>query len=319
MKTRVRKAVIPVAGEGTRMLPATKSVAKELLTVVDRPVIQYVVDEAMAAGIEHIVFVTGRGKSAIEDHFDRRRDLEQSLAAKGKTRELALLKCSSLAPGAASFTRQQEPAGLGHAIWCARALIGDEPFAVLLPDVISAARPAGAMRQMMDAHADVGGNLIATERVPEQEAHKYGIVDIGSAAGRVSRIRDMVEKPPAGTAPSNLMIMGRYILEPAIFDILSRGVRGAGGEIQLTDAMRTLSETRVFHALELSGKSFDCGSPLGLFEANLAFALEHPESHQAALDIICDRWAGRSAAALRQAVLQNSVAPSGHSPLDKVA
>lgn len=273
MPQAIRKAVIPVAGHGTRMLPATKSIPKELLTVVDRPVIQYVVDEARAAGIEHIILVTGRGKSAIEDHFDRNVPLEEMLARKGKTTELAALADTVAEEGRMSFTRQQEPKGLGHAVWCARELVGNEPFALLLPDVITQTDGRSCIGQLIEAYQETGGNLLAVEHVEPEEAHKFGIVDPVPGTGRLQAIKGMVEKPARGTEPSSLMIMGRYVLEPQIFDILARGKRGAGGEVQLTDAMAVLMAERPFHSLAYRGRSFDCGSKAGFVAANVAMAL----------------------------------------------
>jgi UTP--glucose-1-phosphate uridylyltransferase len=241
MAARVRKAVFPVAGLGTRFLPATKASPKEMLTVVDRPLIQHVVDEAMEAGIEHFIFVTGRNKSVIEDHFDRQFELEQVLAARGKTSELEVLNNDLPGPGSTSFTRQQEPLGLGHAVWCARELVGNEPFALLLPDVLVQSPGKGCLAQMLDAYGEHGGNIVAVEPVPDDQVKNYGVVSIGGEVdGRVLSINGMVEKPKPGTAPSNLTILGRYILQPEIFGLLSAQEKGAGGEIQLTDAMLAL-------------------------------------------------------------------------------
>ncbi len=275
---RIRKAVIPVAGLGTRFLPATKAMPKEMLTVVDRPVVQHVVDEARAAGIEHFVFVTGRNKGAIEDHFDMAYELEATLRERGKTKEYEALMADLPAAGATSFTRQQAPLGLGHAVWCARDIVGDEPFAVILPDMLS----RGCMTQMLAAYERHGGNIIAVEEVPEDETHKYGIVAVDeeyddAAAGRTFRITGMVEKPPKGEAPSNLIISGRYILQPEIFDILSDQEKGAGNEIQLTDAMKRLAASQEFHAMAYEGHTHDTGSKLGFLLANLAYGLDDPE------------------------------------------
>lgn len=270
---RIRKAVLPVAGLGTRFLPATKSVPKEMLTVVDRPVIQHVVDEAREAGIEHFVFVTGRNKGVIEDHFDIAYELDRTLAERSKTKELDALKADLPAAGQTSFTRQQAPLGLGHAVWCAREIIGNEPFAVLLPDMLS----RGCMKQMLDAYAQHGGNLIAVEEVPEDQTHQYGIVAVGREHGPAFEITGMVEKPPKGTAPSNLIISGRYILQPEIFDILSLQEKGAGNEIQLTDAMKKLAETQPFFGLRYEGKTYDTGNKLGFLMANVAYALERED------------------------------------------
>ncbi|ADZ70654.1 UTP--glucose-1-phosphate uridylyltransferase GalU [Polymorphum gilvum] len=277
MMRPIRKAVLPVAGLGTRFLPATKAVPKEMLTIVDRPIIQYVVDEARAAGIEHIVFVTGRNKHVIEDHFDIAYELEDTLRARSKTAALDLLDKIRPHPGTTSFTRQQEPLGLGHAIWCARDIIGDEPFAILLPDVIVKAEK-GCLAQMVDVYRERGGNVIAVEEVPEDQTHQYGIVKLAEGPrSRAMTITGMVEKPAPGTAPSNLMITGRYILQPQIFDLLSRQETGAGGEIQLTDSMKTLMQTQTFTSVQFEGRSYDCGSKVGFLCANIAFALEQPE------------------------------------------
>ena len=267
---RIRKAVLPVAGLGTRFLPATKAMPKEMLTVVDRPVLQYVVDEAREAGIEHFVFVTGRNKAVIEDHFDIAYELNDTLAKRGKTKELEQLKAELPAAGQTSFTRQQEPLGLGHAVWCAREIIGDEPFAVLLPDMIS----RGCMGQMLEAYERHGGNLIAVEEVPEDQTHQYGIVAVGEDFGNTFEITGMVEKPKAGTAPSNLIISGRYILQPEIFKILETQERGAGGEIQLTDAMKTLAKSQSFFGMRYRGRTYDTGSKIGFLMANVACGLE---------------------------------------------
>jgi UTP--glucose-1-phosphate uridylyltransferase len=277
MAAPVRKAVFPVAGLGTRFLPATKVIPKEMLTVVDRPLIQHVVDEAREAGIEHFIFVTGRNKGAIEDHFDRQTELEQTLAARGKTSELDALARDLPAPGETSFTRQQEPLGLGHAVWCARELVGDEPFALLLPDVLVKSKGKGCLAQMLEAYGTYGGNIIAVEPVPDEELKNYGVVSVGQGDGRVFPVDGMVEKPKPGSAPSNLTILGRYILQPEIFDVLSAKETGAGGEIQITDAMLKLLRTQVFHALKYDGRTFDCGSKLGFLLANVAYALDRPD------------------------------------------
>ena len=277
MAAPVRKAVFPVAGLGTRFLPATKAIPKEMLTVVDRPLIQHVVDEAREAGIEHFIFVTGRNKGAIEDHFDRQTELEQTLAARGKSSELDALARDLPAPGETSFTRQQEPLGLGHAVWCARELVGDEPFALLLPDVLVKSKGKGCLAQMLEAYGTYGGNIIAVEPVPDEELKNYGVVSVGQGDGRVFPVDGMVEKPKPGSAPSNLTILGRYILQPEIFDVLSAKETGAGGEIQITDAMLKLLRTQVFHALKYDGRTFDCGSKLGFLLANVAYALDRPD------------------------------------------
>jgi len=268
----VRKAVFPVAGLGTRFLPATKAVPKEMLTVVDKPVIQYVVDEAREAGIEHFVFVTGRNKGVIEDHFDQQVELEQTLRERGKREALDILAAALPQAGQTSFTRQQAPLGLGHAVWCAREIVGNEPFALLLPDMIMQDE-RGCMSQMMEVYRKTGGNIISTEEVAWEETHKYGIVEKGEAAGGGFRITGMVEKPPRGEAPSNLFINGRYILQPEIFSILENQATGAGGEIQLTDAMLALAESQDFHGFTFTGRTFDCGSKEGFIKANLAYAM----------------------------------------------
>ncbi|BCH23064.1 UTP--glucose-1-phosphate uridylyltransferase GalU [Mesorhizobium sp. L-8-3] len=269
---RVRKAVFPVAGLGTRFLPATKAVPKEMLTVVDRPVIQYVVDEAKEAGIEHFIFVTGRNKTVIEDHFDVQFELYNTLAQRGKDDQLAKLQQLQPTPGQTSYTRQQVPLGLGHAVWCARDLVGDEPFALLLPDMIMQS-DRGCLKDMVELYARTANNIIAVQECDPAEAHKYGIVGKGRDAHTGFEITGMVEKPKQGTAPSNLYINGRYILQPEIFSILEKQERGAGNEIQLTDAMLKLADSQAFYGYHFKGRTFDCGSPEGFVEANVAFAL----------------------------------------------
>ncbi|MET0687706.1 MAG: UTP--glucose-1-phosphate uridylyltransferase GalU [Methyloceanibacter sp.] len=278
MAARVRKAVFPVAGLGTRFLPATKAMPKEMLTVVDRPLIQHVVDEAREAGIEHFIFVTGRNKGAIEDHFDRAYELEQVLAERGKTQELEALLRDLPPAGSASFVRQQEPLGLGHAVWCARELVGNEPFALLLPDVLVKTEGKTCLAQMLDAYAQLGGNIIAVDPVPDDQVQSYGVVATGEGNGTVFPITGMVEKPKPGTAPSNLAILGRYILQPEIFGYMSAQEKGAGGEIQLTDAMLGLMLKRLpFYAVKTEGRVFDCGSKAGFLAANIAYALDRPD------------------------------------------
>jgi len=274
----IRKAVFPVAGLGTRFLPATKAMPKEMLPVVDRPVIQLVVDEARQAGIEHFIFVTGRNKSVIEDHFDRQFELEMTLRERQKRADLELLSQDLPEPGTTSFTRQQEPLGLGHAVWCARELVGREPFALLLPDMLIQ-NSHGCLAQMIDAGAAVSGNVnvIAVEEVPKDRVHMYGVVGVGEKPGKLFAITQMVEKPPAGQAPSNLIITGRYILQPEIFDILASQNRGTGGEIQLTDAMIELAKRQPFYGLRFEGDSYDCGSKIGFLTANIAYALARPD------------------------------------------
>ena len=282
MAHRVRKAVFPVAGLGTRFLPATKAMPKELLTVVDRPLIQHVVDEAREAGIEQFIFVTGRNKGLIEDHFDRQYELEQVLALRGKNAELAALKDDLPPAGTMSFTRQQEPLGLGHAVWCAREIVGNEPFALLLPDVLVKTKGKGCLAQMLDAYNETGGNILAVEPVPADQVKNYGVVSLsGEGDGRRLPIDGMVEKPKPGTEPSNLTILGRYILQPEIFAILGEQETGAGGEIQLTDAMLALLKSQPFHAFKYEGRTFDCGSKLGFLAANVAYALAQPDIAEA--------------------------------------
>ncbi len=261
-----------MAGLGTRFLPATKAIPKEMLTVVDRPAIQHVVDEARAGGIEHFIFVTGRNKGAIEDHFDSQFELERTLAERGKTAELEALMRDLPKPGQTSFTRQQAPHGLGHAVWCAREIVGNEPFALLLPDMLHFA-PQPCLAEMIEAHAAAPGNYIAVAPVPDDQTHLYGIVGVQDAKAKTSRITAMVEKPKAGTAPSNLHITGRYILEPEVFELLEKGERGAGGEIQITDAMIRLAERRPFYSFRFDGTIYDCGTKLGFLAANVAYAL----------------------------------------------
>jgi UTP--glucose-1-phosphate uridylyltransferase len=276
--TRIRKAIFPVAGLGTRFLPATKAMPKEMLPVVDRPLIQHVVDEARQAGIEHFIFVTGRNKSVIEDHFDRQFELELTLTERGKSTELTLLSEDLPEPGTTSFTRQQSPLGLGHAVWCARELVGHEPFALLLPDVLVQHKP-GCLAQMIEAAQTLEGNanIIAVEEVPAERVHMYGVVGVGAPKGKAFSITKMVEKPKPAEAPSRLSITGRYILQPQIFDVLGKQTAGAGGEIQLTDAMMALARTQPFYGLEFEGRSFDCGSKIGFLTANVAYGLERAD------------------------------------------
>jgi UTP--glucose-1-phosphate uridylyltransferase len=276
--TRIRKAIFPVAGLGTRFLPATKAIPKEMLTVVDRPLIQHVVDEAYEAGIEHLIFVTGRNKGVIEDHFDRQFELELTLTERGKKAELMLLSDALPEAGTVSFTRQQSPLGLGHAVWCARELVGHEPFALLLPDVLVQHKP-GCLAQMIDAanSLETKVNVLAVEEVPLERVHMYGVVGVGESKGKAFAITKMMEKPKAAEAPSNLTITGRYILQPEIFDILQTQAAGAGGEIQLTDAMVALAKTQPFYGLKFAGRSFDCGSKIGFLAANVAYGLERSD------------------------------------------
>ena len=281
MAKPIRKAVMPVAGLGTRVLPGAKATPKNMLNVVDRPILSYVVEEARAAGIEHIVFITGRGQGAIEDYFDANPEIEGALEAKGKTDLLADVRRDLPVPGGMSFVRQMAPLGLGHAVWCARDIIGDEPFAVMLPDMLMMAG-IPALAQCVAAYEQVGGNIIAVEPAPEGETHKYGIVALDGQNGRLNRMTGMVEKPPLGTEPSNLFISGRYVLQPEIFELLERQGKGAGGEIQLTDAMAQLMQVQDFHALEYDGVTYDCGDKIGLLRANVAFALARPDLAEAA-------------------------------------
>jgi UTP--glucose-1-phosphate uridylyltransferase len=277
MKT-IRKAVFPVAGLGTRFLPATKAMPKEMLPVVDRPLIQHVVDEAREAGIEHFIFVTGRNKGVIEDHFDRQFELEMTLRDRQKHKALEHLEQDLPVPGAASFTRQQEPLGLGHAVWCARELIGHEPFALLLPDVL-VQHPQGCLAQMIEAARELpeAANIVAVEEVPHDRVDQYGVVGIGQRKGKMFSITSMVEKPPIDSAPSNLILTGRYILQPEILKTLGTQERGTGGEIQLTDAMIQLARSQPFYGLQFDGRSFDCGSKIGFLAANVSYALERPD------------------------------------------
>ncbi|MCX7588306.1 UTP--glucose-1-phosphate uridylyltransferase [Phenylobacterium sp. 58.2.17] len=287
MTKRVRKAVLPVAGLGTRVLPVARATPKNLLNVFDRPILSYVIEEARAAGIEHFVFITSRGQGAIEDYFDGNPEIEGALEAKGKTDVLAEVRRDILPPGSMSFIRQMAPLGLGHAVWCARDIIGDEPFAVILPDMLMAAQTP-ALAQAVAAYEQVGGNIVVVEPVPDSETHKYGIVALDQREGRLNRMTAMVEKPKQGTAPSNLIISGRYILQPEIFPLLERQGKGAGGEIQLTDSMLELMKGQDFHALEYDGTTFDCGDKIGLLRANVAFALQRPEFADAARQAIGD-------------------------------
>jgi len=274
MIRRIRKAVFPIAGLGTRLLPATKTMPKEMLTIVDRPLIQYAVDEAREAGIEQMIFVTGRGKSGLVDYFDMAFELETTMRGAGKS-------IDPLAPSRSGFgeivsVRQQQPLGLGHAVWCARDIVGDEPFAVLLPDELMLGKP-NCLAQMVEAYAKVGGNIVAALEVPDVETHKYGVVDPGKTAGRLTEIRGLVEKPPQGTAPSNLMLPGRYILQPEVMRELDKQETGAGGEIQLTDAMARLIGKQPFNAYRFDGERHDCGSAPGFVIANIALALGRPD------------------------------------------
>jgi UTP--glucose-1-phosphate uridylyltransferase len=273
----VRKAVFPVGGMGTRFLPATKAVPKEMLPVVDRPLIQYAVDEALAAGIEQLIFVTARGKNPLEDYFDVAGELVATLSARGKEKQLADLKGTQLTPGNISYVRQQEPAGLGHAVWCARHIVGDEPFAVLLPDELLWSPEAPCLKQMVDAYDRVGGNILAVMEVPAEHTDRYGIITPGRTDGPLTEMTGMVEKPKPADAPSRLAAVGRYILQPQVMEVLSAHKRGAGGEVQLTDAMAELIGRQPFHGFTYSGRRFDCGDKAGHINANIALALERAD------------------------------------------
>ena len=278
MSVKVRKAIIPVAGLGTRFLPATKAVPKEMLTVVDKPVVQYAVDEAKAAGIEHIIFVTGRNKNVIEDHFDHQYELEHTLELRGKKDALEMLHADMPEAGQVSYTRQQQALGLGHAVWCAHEMIGaDEHFAVLLPDMVMKG-DQGCLARMVGVHEKRGGNVISVQACDPADAHKYGIVSMGAEAGDGSfEITGMVEKPAPGTEPSNYYINGRYILDASIMGELGKHNKGAGGEIQLTDSMLALMDRQPFYGVPFTGETYDCGSKLGFLMANVAYGLSHDE------------------------------------------
>jgi UTP--glucose-1-phosphate uridylyltransferase len=270
----IRKAVFPVAGLGTRFLPATKAIPKEMLPVVDRPLIQYAVDEAREAGIEQMIFVTGRGKSAIEDHFDIAFELERTMTDRGK--DISVLEPTRLGPGNCAYVRQQEPMGLGHAIWCARDIVGDEPFAIFLPDEFMHGSP-GCMAQMVECYNRTGGNLLSVLEVPHEQVSSYGVIDPGDRDGKLTEVKGLVEKPSVEAAPSNLIISGRYILQPEVMRVLEHQGKGAGDEIQLTDAMAQMIGNQPFHAVTFDGTRYDCGSKTGYIEANLAVALGRPD------------------------------------------
>lgn len=273
----IKKAVFPVAGLGTRFLPATKAIPKELLPIVDRPLIQYAVDEAREAGIEQMIFVTGRGKTAIIEHFDMAFELESTMSERGKS--LAALDATRATPGDIIAVRQQVPLGLGHAIWCARAIVGDEPFAIFLPDELMVAREGGTgcMKQMVEAYQELGGNLISVLEVPQEQVSSYGVIDPGPSQGAITEVRGLVEKPPVAAAPSNKIVSGRYILQPEVMRVLETQGKGAGGEIQLTDAMAQMIGQQPFHAVTFDGTRYDCGSKIGFVEATLALALARPD------------------------------------------
>jgi UTP--glucose-1-phosphate uridylyltransferase len=270
----LRKAVFPIGGLGTRFLPATKAMPKEMLPVVDRPLIQYAVEEAMEAGIEQMIFVTGRGKGAIEDHFDIAFELERTMTERGKS--LDILHATRLKPGAVAYVRQQEPMGLGHAVWCARDIVGDEPFAVLLADDFMVGRP-GCLKQMVEAYNRTGGNLICAEEVPDDQTHRYGIITPGRRNGSLTEVNGLVEKPALGTAPSNLSVIGRYILQPEVMRVLEGQGTGTGGEIQLTDAMARMIGDQPFYGVTFQGTRYDCGDKAGFIQANIAIALERED------------------------------------------
>jgi len=271
---KLRKAVFPVGGLGTRFLPATKAMPKEMLTVVDKPLIQYAVDEAREAGIEQMIFVTGRGKSALEDHFDISYELETTMSERGKA--LDAIEGTRFRPGEVIYVRQQEPIGLGHAIWCARHIVGDEPFAIFLPDELMVGAP-GCMKQMVEAYEEVGGNIVCALEVAPEETRKYGIISPGAVNGKLTEVLGLIEKPSLGTAPSNLMIPGRYILQPEVMRVLENQARGAGNEIQLTDAMAQMIGTQPFHGFRFEGRRFDCGDKAGFITANIALALDRTD------------------------------------------
>jgi UTP--glucose-1-phosphate uridylyltransferase len=285
MRKPIRKAIFPVAGLGTRFLPATKAMPKEMLPIVDKPLIEYAVEEARQAGIEEFIFVTGRGKQAIEDHFDYSWELMQTLEARGKETELRVAERSRMKPGTVAYTRQQEPLGLGHAVWCARNLVGDEPFAVLLADdLVKAEEPC--LAQMIETYNEIGGNVVAVMDVPKDQTNKYGVLDVVEDDGRIARAQGLVEKPDPAHAPSTLSVIGRYVLQPEVFRELDKHSKGAGGEIQLTDAIAATIAEVDFHGLRFEGRRFDCGSKEGFLEATVAYALERADLGDAMRDVI---------------------------------
>lgn len=285
MKNTLRKAIFPVGGLGTRFLPATKAMPKEMLPVVDKPLIQYAVEEAMEAGIEEFIFVTGRGKHAIEDHFDVSYELDRTLAERGKSDLLEMMESWLPKPGQIAYTRQMRPLGLGHAVWCARDFIVDEPFAVLLADdLIRAERPC--LGQLIEVHAETGGSVVAVMDVPREHTDRYGILDVDSDDGRLASVKGLIEKPAPQNAPSTLSIIGRYVLRPEVFEHLGKQEQGAGGEIQLTDAMATLIGGSPFHGLRFDGRRFDCGDKIGFLEANIAFALDRNDLGGSVEDVL---------------------------------
>ncbi|MEM0936442.1 MAG: UTP--glucose-1-phosphate uridylyltransferase GalU [Pseudomonadota bacterium] len=297
MQRKVTKAIFPVAGLGTRFLPATKSIPKEIMTLVDRPLIQYAIDEARAAGIKEFIFVTSRGKSALEDYFDSAPELESQLKAKGKTDLLELLKQTSMDSGAIAYIRQQRPRGLGHAVWCARRLVADEPFAVILPDDVIAGEKA-CLQQMVEAYEEIGsdGCMVAAMEVPHTKTSSYGILDVQEDMGQLVSVRQMVEKPKAEDAPSNLAVIGRYILNPSVMRTLNQTKAGAGGEIQLTDAIAAEIETAGVHGYRFNGQRFDCGSKAGFLQATVAFGLARDDLHDEFLDYLSEMVSTRNAA-----------------------
>lgn len=296
MKKKVTKAIFPVAGLGTRFLPATKSIPKEIMTLVDRPLIQYAIDEARAAGIKEFIFVTSRGKSALEDYFDHTPELENTLRKKGKLDMLEMLKSTNMDSGAIAYMRQHKALGLGHAVWCARRLLGNEPFAVILPDdVIAAETPC--LQQMVEAHAEIGGNMVAAMEVPDDKTSSYGMLDIKEDMGSVVSVKGMVEKPPEGTAPSNLAVIGRYILSPDVMGHLNKIKTGAGGEIQLTDAIaQEISSADNVYGYRFKGQRFDCGSKAGFLQATVAFGLAREDLRDEFGDYLADMMSARNAA-----------------------
>jgi UTP--glucose-1-phosphate uridylyltransferase len=281
----LRKAVLPVAGLGTRFLPATKQLAKEMLPVVDKPLIHYAVEEARAAGIEEFCFVTGRGKTMLVDQFDLAWELERTLEERGKTKELAELRAQAMTPGSIISTRQQVPLGLGHAIWCARAFIGNDPFAIMLPDDLMMCE-VSCMKQLADAYQATGGNVVAVEEVPMERVNRYGVIAPGATKGNLVEVTGLVEKPPVEKAPSNLTVIGRYVLMPEVLGHLAKFERGAGGEIQLTDSMAKLIGHQPFHGVRYEGRRFDCGDKAGFLEAQVAFALSRPDLAPAMREIL---------------------------------
>ena len=296
MKKKVTKAIFPVAGLGTRFLPATKSIPKEIMTLVDRPLIQYAIDEARAAGIKEFIFVTSRGKSALEDYFDHSPELENTLRKKGKTEMLDMLKSTNMDSGAIAYMRQHKALGLGHAVWCARRLLGNEPFAVILPDdVIAAETPC--LQQMVEAHAEIGGNMVAAMEVPDDKTSSYGILDVKDDMGSVVSVKGMVEKPDVGHAPSNLAVIGRYILSPDVMSHLNKIKSGAGGEIQLTDAIaQEIASSDNVYGYRFKGQRFDCGSKAGFLQATVAFGLARDDLRDEFQDYLSDMMSARSAA-----------------------